>query len=242
MAAVPYVARVDAGTVELIRSLGPEVVTSADLVQEFESRWTTEQRQLHARAAEGCTRAKDEAFALIRDALAAGRELRESEVQAFMGRRFAEQGLFADHPVIVAVNEHASDPHFETGPGPGDREIKKGDLVLIDFWAKVAGDERAVYYDATWMGYCGPQVPERIEEVWQAVSGARDAAVAFVKDAVAARRRSRGAEVDDVARALHRGVRLRRRTSCTAPAIRSATRCTATASTSTTSRRATSAR
>jgi Xaa-Pro dipeptidase len=200
MAAIPYVARVDAGTVELVRSFGPDVVTSADLVQLFESRWTPEQRALHARAAEGCTRAKNEAFDLIRESLAAGRAVKESEVQAFIGRRFQEQGLVADHPVIVAVNEHASDPHFETAAGAGDRIIKKGDLVLIDFWAKVDADPRAVYYDATWMGYCGPSVPPRIQEVWEAVSGARDAAVAFVKDAATSRRRVRGADVDDVSR------------------------------------------
>jgi Xaa-Pro aminopeptidase len=200
MAAIPYVARVDAGTVELVRSCGVEVVTSADLVQFFEARWTPEQKALHDRAAAGCTRAKNDAFELIRDRLGAGTRVTESEVQAFIGRRFAEQGLMADHPVIVAVNDHASDPHFETAPGPNDREIRKGDLVLIDYWAKVADDPRAVYYDATWMGYCGPRVPDRIQEVWGAVSGARDAAIAFVKDAVAARRAVRGADVDDAAR------------------------------------------
>ncbi len=199
-AAIPYVARVDAGTVELVRSLGPEVVTSADLVQLFESRWTPEQRALHARAAQGCTQAKNEAFDRIRRSLAENRPLKESEVQAFIGRRFEELGLWADHPVIVAVNEHASDPHFETHAGPDDRTIKKGDLVLIDYWAKVKDDPRAVYYDATWMGYCGPEVPDRITEVWDAVSGARDAAVAFVTDAASARRKVRGAEVDDIAR------------------------------------------
>lgn len=200
MAAIPYVARVDAGTVELVRSLGPEVVTSADLVQHFEARWTKDQRVLHGRAAEGCTRAKNEAFELIRSALASGKTLKESEVQAFIGRRFTEQGLIADHPVIVAVNDHASDPHFETAPGASDREIKKGDLVLIDYWAKVANDARAVYYDATWMGYCGSVVPDKIQDVWRAVSGARDAAVAFVKDAAASGRKVKGADVDDVSR------------------------------------------
>ena len=100
----------------------------------------------------------------------------------------------------MAVNDHASDPHFETAAGPNDREIKKGDLVLIDLWSKVANDPRAVYYDATWMGYCGQDVPARMVEVWKAVSGARDAAIAFVKDSVAAGRVVHGYEVDDVSR------------------------------------------
>jgi Xaa-Pro aminopeptidase len=104
------------------------------------------------------------------------------------------------HPCIVAVNEHASDPHFETGPGPEDREIKAGDLVLIDLWSKVAGDPRAVYYDATWMAYCGREVPARMRQVWEAVKDARDAAIAFVIDGVAAKRTLHGYEVDDVCR------------------------------------------
>jgi Xaa-Pro aminopeptidase len=199
-AAIPYVGRVDAGTVEMVRAAGPEVVSSADLVQVFESRWTPEQKALHDRAARDTLLAKDEAFALIRERLAAGMTVKESEVQAFIQARFEARGLMTHHPCIVAVNEHASDPHFETGAGPDDRTIKKGDLVLIDLWAKVAHDPRAVYYDATWMGYCGQQVPARMREVWEAVKGARDAAVAFVTDSVAAGRTIHGSEVDDVSR------------------------------------------
>jgi Xaa-Pro dipeptidase len=200
-AAIPYVSRVDAGTVELVRACGPEVVTSADLVQLFEARWTPEQKALHDRAARDTLLAKDEAFALIRERLAAGLRVTESEVQAFIQSRFDARGLVTDHPCIVAVNEHAADPHFETSAGPADREIRPGDLVLIDLWSKVANDERAVYYDATWMGYCGQSVPPRIREVWDAVRGARDAAVEFLQRAASERRVVQGAEVDDVSRA-----------------------------------------
>lgn len=199
-AAIPYVGRVDAGTIEMVRAAGPEIVSSADLVQIFEARWTPEQKALHDRAARDTLAAKDEAFALIRERLAAGRPIKESEVQAFIQSRFESRGLFTHHPCIVAVNEHASDPHFETAPGPNDREIKKGDVVLIDLWAKVAKDPRAVYYDATWMGYCGQEVPARVREVWEAVKGARDAAVAFVTESVAAKRTIHGWEVDDASR------------------------------------------
>jgi Xaa-Pro aminopeptidase len=200
-AAIPYVARVDAGTIEMVEaSGGVDVVSSADLVQLFESRWTPEQKALHDQAAHNTMLAKDSGFALIRESLASGRPVKESEVQAHIQAHFEAHGLFTHHPCIVAVNDHASDPHFETAAGANDREIKKGDLVLIDLWAKVANDSRAVYYDATWMGYCGPQVPERMVEVWQAVSGARDAAIAFVKDSVAAGRSIHGYEVDDVSR------------------------------------------
>jgi Xaa-Pro aminopeptidase len=201
-AAIPYVSRVDAGTVEMVRAAGPEVVSSADLVQIFESRWTSQHKALHDRAARDTLRAKDEAFELIRERLSAGTAVRESEVQAFIQARFEARGLRTDHPCIVAVNDHASDPHFETGPGPDDREIRRGDVVLIDLWAKVAGDPRAVYYDATWMGFCGPEPPARVREVWEAVRGARDAAVDFVTKAVAERRPIHGFEVDDVSRAF----------------------------------------
>lgn len=201
-AAIPYIGRVDAGTIEMVSAAGVEVVSSADLVQMFESRWTSDQKALHDRAARDTLLAKDEAFALIRERLAAKAPVRESEVQSFISARFAARGLMSDHPCIVAVNDHASDPHFETGPGPQDREIKRGDLVLIDLWAKVAGDPRAVYYDATWMGYAGSDVPARMREVWEAVKGARDAAVTFVTDSVAAGRTIHGYEVDDVSRAF----------------------------------------
>jgi Xaa-Pro dipeptidase len=201
-AAIPYVSRVDAGTIEMVRAAsGVEIVSSADLVQEFEARWTPEQKELHDRAARDTMLAKDEAFALIKERLREGIAVTEHDVQAFIQARFDARGLFTHHPCIVAVNDHASDPHFETSAGPENRAIKKGDLVLIDLWAKVAGDPRAVYYDATWMAFCGPEVPARMREVWEAVKGARDAAVTFVTDAVAARRTIHGYEVDDVSRA-----------------------------------------
>ena len=199
-AAIPYVGRVDAGTIEMVRATGVEVVSSADLVQTFEARWTPEQKALHDRAARDTLLAKDEAFALVKERLAAGRPVKESEVQAFIQSRFDTRGLTTHHPPIVAVNEHASDPHFETAPGPDDRAIGKGDLLLIDLWAKVKDDPRAVYYDATWMAFCGRDVPAKVREVWEAVKGARDAAVAFVQDAVRTGRTIHGYEVDDVAR------------------------------------------
>jgi len=200
-AAIPYVARVDAGTIEMVESAsGAKVVSSADLVQMFESRWTPEQKQLHDQAATNTMLAKDEAFELIRACLAKGKPVKESQVQAFIQAHFEEHGLYTHHPCIVAVNDHASDPHFETAAGPEDREIRKGDLVLIDLWAKVANDPRAVYYDATWMGYCGQEVPARMREVWEAVKGARDAAIQFVSESVEAGRLIHGYEVDDVSR------------------------------------------
>lgn len=199
-AAIPYVSRVDAGTIEMVRTAGPEVVSSADLVQFFESLWTPRQKALHDRAAKDVLATKDEAFALIRERLAAGPPIRETEVQAFVMARFAARSLEADHPAIVGVNEHASDPHFDPTAGPDDRQVKPGDLVLLDLWAKVTGEPDAVYYDTTWMAYCGSDVPASIRTVWDAVRGARDAAVAAVRGAMARGETLRGCDVDDVAR------------------------------------------
>ncbi len=234
----------DAGTIEMVRAAGPEVVSSADLVQVFEARWTPEQK---APPRPGRARLPRREGRGLRPRSASGSppgaRVTESEVQALIGAALRrEQGLYTDHPCIVAVNDHASDPHFETAAGPNDREIKKGDLVLIDFWAKVANDPRAVYYDATWMAYCGPEVPARMREVWETVKGARDAAIEFVTGV------DRGGRDHPRRRGGRRLARLTSRsaatasTSSTAPATRSATRSTATASTSTTWRPATSAR
>jgi Xaa-Pro dipeptidase len=200
--ALPYIGRVDAGTIEMVRALGPEIVSSADLVQVFEARWTDEQKTLHDRAARSVLAAKDAAFALVRDRLRTGSSILESEVQRLIVEELGKRRLVFDHPPIVAVNEHASDPHFETLPGDLDRPIRSGDLLLIDLWAKLAEPPEAVYYDTTWMAFCGSAVPGKIREVWEAVRDARDAAINFVKSAATSHRAIRGCDVDDVARSM----------------------------------------
>ncbi len=200
MGAIPSASWVDAGTIELVRSTGAQVVSSADLVQRFESLWDVEQKALHDQAAKSVLTIKDEAFALVHERLSRAEAVLESEVQQFISSRFAALGLLSDHPCIVAVNEHASDPHFETAPGPGDRRIQTGDLLLIDLWAKLAAHPRSVYYDTTWMAFCGRVVPDAIEQVWRVVAGARDAALAYVEQGIAGGRDVRGCDVDDVAR------------------------------------------
>jgi Xaa-Pro aminopeptidase len=198
-AAVPVVGRVDWGTVELIRSFGVEVVSSADLVQLFEARWTPAQVALHERAAAGVLQAKDALFAWLGDALGTATE---SEAQAFLLERLSAFGLETRYPPCVAVDEHAADPHFETEPGPDDRTIGPGSLVLVDVWAKVAGVIDAVYGDVTWMAWAGPSPPDRVREIWAVVSAARDAAIDTVEEAVAAGRPLHGFEVDRSARGV----------------------------------------
>ena len=201
-AAVPYVGRVDWGTVELVRSFGVEVVTSGDLVQFFDARLTPAQRELHDRAATVVLAVKDDAFALVRERLGSGEAIAESDLLAFVMRRLRDGGLAADHPAIVAVNEHSASPHFETSAGADDRVVAEGDVLLLDIWGKVVDEPDAVYADITWMGYCGSEPPARLVQTWEAVRDARDAAIAFAEDAVSAGRPVHGYEVDRAARSV----------------------------------------
>jgi len=190
--AIPYVSRVDAGTIELVRQLGIEVVSAADLVQRFEAVWTPEQWQSHLRAAKGVRETVDEAFTYIREQAT----VTEYAVQQFILQRFATRGLTTNHPPIVAINAHSADPHFE--PQSDDiTPIRPGDFVLIDLWAKEPG---GVYADYTWTGYMSNQVPPRYQEIFTIVRNARDAAIAFVKERINREQSFHGYEVDAVAR------------------------------------------
>ncbi len=196
--AIPYVAMVDAGTIELVRSVGIEVVSSADLVQYFEARWTEAQLNAHLRAATIVDDVRDAAFRLVGEKLSRGETTDEWEIKNFILQQFSTRGLVAEHGPIVAVNENASDPHYEPQPDR-HRPIRRGDVLLIDLWAKL-DEPGAVYYDITWTAFCGMAAPSEVENVFDAVRGARDAAVAFVQKAIAQDEPLRGFEVDDVAR------------------------------------------
>src|SRR5579871_4021185 len=196
--AIPYVAMVDAGTVEQVRAFGVEVVSSANLIQIFESRWTNRQFENHLEAGRRVDRIRREAFERISAKLRARERVTEWEMQQFILTRYREAGLVIDHGPDVAINANASNPHYEPKKDACS-EIKHGDVVLIDMWAKLDQPE-GVYYDITWLGYCGDQPPERVERVFHIVRGARDRAVKRVQGAVAAKRELRGYEVDDAAR------------------------------------------
>jgi len=196
--AIPYISRVDAGTVEFLRSLGKEIVSSADLVQHAVARWTAAQLRSHLDASQRLMRAKDHAFAYIGDRLRAREEPTDYEVQQLMWADYARAGLVADDPPIVATNAHASNPHYLPTAGNAT-PIRRGDTVLIDFWAKLE-TPGAVYADHTWMAFAGAEVPIRQEEVFRHVAAARDAAIERVRQAMASGNPLRGCEVDDAAR------------------------------------------
>ena len=196
--AIPYVSLVDAGTLELVRGTGVEVVTSANLVQLFEARWTAEQLEMHLEAGRRVDRIRAEAFQTIGTALKANRTINEWQVNRFIREGFEKSGMVTDHGPIVGVNANMSNPHYEPGP-EGSREIRKGDAVLIDMWAKL-DRPAAVFYDITWTGYCGANPQSAIQNVFQIVRDARDRAVERVQAAVRNKEGIHGFDVDDAAR------------------------------------------
>jgi Xaa-Pro aminopeptidase len=198
--AVPYVSMIDAGTLELVRKSGVDVVTSADLVAEFEAAWSADQLNFHLEAAKRVQEIRAEAFDLIGHRLRSQEAISEYELQQFILLRFAQQELVTDHGPIVAVNEHSGNPHFEPDSN-NDRAIKPGDFVLLDMWAKLNRPE-AVYADITWTGYCGENIPAEIQNVFEVVRDARTAACDFVVQVIGERQRVAGFEVDDAARGV----------------------------------------
>jgi Xaa-Pro dipeptidase len=196
--AIPYVAMVDAGTVELVRKTGVEVVSSADLVQQFEARWTAANLERHLEAGRKVDLVRREAFEMVSAKLRAGATVTEFAVKAFIRDRFAAEGLVTDHGPIVGVNENSSDPHYEP-QADSSREIRRDDWLLIDMWAKMNAPD-GVYYDITWTGFCGSDPPAEMANVFGIVTGARDRAVRFIEEGVRAGRTLRGFEVDDAAR------------------------------------------
>ena len=197
-ASIPYVSRVDAGTVEWIRSLGVEVVSSADLVQQSEARWTAEQLAGHQESARWVLEIKDEAFAWLGKQLRSGVPVTEYDVQSLIMERFDAMDLIPGHPPIVAANAKASDPHYSP-TADQHQPIQPGDFVLIDLWAKQKAPA-AVYADVTWVAYAGKAAPERYIEVFEIVRDARNLAVTFIRETFAVRKAVHGYAVDDVVR------------------------------------------
>jgi Xaa-Pro dipeptidase len=198
--AIPYVSRVDAGTIEIIRAIGIEVVTAADLIQQFEATLTGQQLASHQRAARALRTIVDETFRDIGQSILAGRPISEVSVQESVMARFAAQGLTTHAPPIVAVNEHSADPHY--GPtAKHDRAIGRDDFVLLDLWAKETAAD-SIYADFTWVAFVGDKIPDEHVRVFRIVADARDAAVDLVQRRVAAGEPVNGREADRAARSV----------------------------------------
>ena len=193
---LPRVSRVDAGTVELVRSLGVEVVSSADLMQAATHRWTPEQYADHHATALKLGRIVNEAFAHAGERL--GQGVTEFEVAEFIRQRFVEENIASHDGPIVAVNANASDPHYEPS-AQVHSAIRPGDWLLIDLWAKGTAPG-SVFADITWCAYAGDKVPAKQQEIFDIVTGARDAAVEFLMESHRAGQPVQGWQADRVAR------------------------------------------
>jgi len=195
---IPSVSVVDAGTVELVRSLGAEVVSSADLIQRFEAVTGEEGFRSHAEAGAKVQQIKDEAFRGMDQALRSGQRITEYDVCRFILSRFEAEGLVSDGIPIVGFNDHAADPHFE----PTEEHayaLHHGDTILVDLWAR-RDQPAGVFYDITWCGFAGQDPPALYREIWSVACEARDAGLEFVRQRIEAGVECHGWEVDDIAR------------------------------------------
>jgi Xaa-Pro dipeptidase len=198
--AIPYVSMVDAGTIELVRGAGVKVVSSADLVQKYEACWSRAQLESHLAAGVAIDRIVREAFQKAAGSVREEKTLTEYDLKEWILREFDAAGLMTEEGPDIAVNEHASDPHY--GPQPGESSpIREGDLLLLDVWGKTK-TSGSVYYDVTWTGFLGAKVPEKHARVFGVVRDARDKAVDLIRSSVAARKPLQGWQVDKAARAV----------------------------------------
>lgn len=196
--AIPNIAKVDGGTIELVRKQGVNVVSSADLAQYFEARWSDDQYRDNIEVAKTLRSIVDETFAFMRQKIQAKQRVTEYDVQQFMLTKFEAHDMVTEFPPNCSVNANSGNPHYEPTKEL-HAELHEGDFVLIDLWAK-KNKPRAVYSDITWVGFLGRSVPEKYAKIFEVVAGARDGAVEFLKKSLAAGKTVRGYEVDDVAR------------------------------------------
>jgi Xaa-Pro dipeptidase len=197
---IPYVSRVDAGTVESVRDLGVEIVSSGDLIQRFEAIWSAEALATHRQASDALYRVKDQAFAMVRERLSSGARLTEYDVQQAMLGWFDQEGLTTDDTPNVSAQENAGNPHYHPSREV-HRDIRRDEVLLLDLWGKLrtAG---AVFADITWVGFTGPAVPDEYANAFAAARDGRDAAVALVQSAARDGRELRGFEVDRACRVV----------------------------------------
>jgi Xaa-Pro dipeptidase len=198
--AIPYLSRVDAGTAESVRRRGVEIVSSGDLVQQFEATWGEAQLASHRKASAALYRIKDRAFASVTASLRSRQRLSEYDVQQQMMGWFDEEGLITDSPPVVAIGANAGNPHYLPTADTA-RAIVADEVVLLDLWGKLR-EPGAVFADITWVGVTGSRVPAEPARAFRAVVEARDAAIALVEESARNDRDLRGWQVDRAARAV----------------------------------------
>jgi Xaa-Pro aminopeptidase len=200
--AIPYISRVDAGTIELVRQAGAEVVSTGDLVQRFSTIWDGDAIATHRQASDALYRVKDQAFEAVARRLRDGVATTEYDIQQLMAGWFRDEGLVTDSDPNVSAAENSGNPHY-LPTASAHRAIRPEEIVLLDLWGKL---ERpgAVFADITWVGYTGRRVPERYGQAFAAIANGRDAAVSLVQQTLRAGRELRGFEVDRAASSVLR--------------------------------------
>jgi Xaa-Pro aminopeptidase len=196
--AVPYLDRVPAGVLEMVKAAGAKsIASSGELVTRFHAQWTPAQTASHVRSAEIIAKIARDAFTIAGDRANTSKPIAEHELQQWIREQFDRAGLSTDHGPNVSAGANAANPHYEPS-ADRPRTIVRGDIVLIDLWAV---EPSGIYADQTWMASLG-EPSSRAQEIWNAVRDARDAAINFVTSELAANRTPRGGDVDDKARAV----------------------------------------
>jgi Xaa-Pro aminopeptidase len=200
---IMYVSMVDAGMVELLRSMGKEIVTSANLIAQFEAVLTPEQMESHYSAQRKIDKLLHEGFAVLGQRARAGSvDSHEFAMVQWLSEAMRREGLVWENGPNVSVNQNAADSHYEPTVA-SSKPIRKGDFILIDIWGR-EDKPGSCYYDITWTGVVDREPTEREAEVFYAVRDGRDAAIAKVKDAFAKQQPLPGWQADDAARAVLR--------------------------------------
>ena len=195
---IPYISLVDAGTIDLVRGCGTQVVSSGDLIQRFEAVWSPHQVEQHRATALALTSIVQAAFEQVATEISSQGDTDELSIQRFILDRFEKEDLLTAHPPIVAVNENSANPHYQPTEA-GYSKIGSDDFLLIDLWAK-SKKENSVYADITWTGLMSKQVPEKHSEIFQVVRQARDQGVDFLRERFEGNNLPQGWEVDKVVR------------------------------------------
>ncbi len=196
--AVPAMDLVPYGVVGLIRDAGSEVVTSGELVTRFSARWSGADLASHRRASVALAQVAQAALKRLAREVADEKNPTEGDLRTWVLADLAAHGCASGADCIPATGVNAANPHYE--PSGKGATFRKGDVVLLDLWAKESAD--SVFSDQTWMGYLGAEVPEKVATMFAAIRDARDAAVEFLRSAFSAGRSVQGYEVDDVTRGL----------------------------------------
>jgi Xaa-Pro dipeptidase len=199
--AIPYISRIDAGTVDDVCKRGIDVHSSGDLVERFEAVWDEQALATHREASAALYRVKDRAFEAIAQRCRDRVPTTEFDIQRLMAAWFAEEGLVSDSDPVVAAQENAGNPNF-LPTANRTRRIAADELVLLDLWGRNEGDPEAVFADITWVGFTGSEIPAEIVRVFDTVAAARDAAAELVQESARAQKDLRGWQVDRAARTI----------------------------------------